>query len=140
MLKNRRLSQPSTMIRAFVVLTLFILPGCSVVMALSGKPLPHFEQLHTGMSREEAENVLGQPAEVVQTKDGNQTALYLYELGNEPSVVRAIIHAFLDVLTLGFWEIPASVAELKQGEERRFPIVYAPDGKILVLNEYGNLH
>ena len=140
MLKNRRLSQPSTMIRAlFVVLTLFILPGCSVVMALSGKPEPRFEQLQVGMSREGVENILGSPAETVPTKDGNQTAIYIYERGNERSIVRAVIHLFMDIITFGFWEIPATAAEGSQGEERRFPIVYAPDGTVLLLNEYGNL-
>jgi hypothetical protein len=123
-----------------LVLVLFILPGCSVVMALSGKPEPHFEQLQVGMSREEAETILGSPAEVVTTKEGNQTAIYIYERGNERSIARAVIHLFMDVITIGFWEIPATAAEGSQGEERRFPIVYDRNGRVLLLNEYGNLH
>ena len=88
---------------------------------------------------EGVENILGSPAETVPTKDGNQTAIYIYERGNERSIVRAVIHLFMDIITFGFWEIPATAAEGSQGEERRFPIVYGPDGTVLLLNEYGNL-
>jgi hypothetical protein len=124
-------------IRPLVAFGLLILPGCSVVMALSGKPEPRFELLQVGMSRERAETILGSPAEVATTKDGNQIALYIYERGNERSVTRAMIHSVLDVLTIGLWELPASVVELKQGEEVRFPIVYGRDETILLLNDYG---
>ncbi|MET0514586.1 MAG: outer membrane protein assembly factor BamE [Nitrospiraceae bacterium] len=139
MLNNRPLSHQSAMVRNLIVLTLLILPGCSVVMALSGKPEPRFEQLQVGMPREEVETILGPPAEVVTTKEGNQTAIYVYQRGNERSILRAVIHLFMDIITLGFWEIPATAAEGSQGEERRFPIVYGPDGTVLLLNEYGNL-
>jgi len=91
------------------------------------------------MPREEVETILGSPAEVATTKEGNQTAIYIYVRGNERSIARAVIHFFMDVITIGFWEIPATAAEGMQGEERRFPIVYAPDGTVLLLNEYGNL-
>ena len=49
MLNNKPLSHQSPMVRNLIVLTLLILPGCSVVMALSGKPEPRFEQLQVGM-------------------------------------------------------------------------------------------
>lgn len=125
-------------IAAVLLLTLH-LAGCSVGMAISGKPEPRLELLHVGMARQHVEGVLGQPIETVPTTDGFHTAVYVYTRGDEPSVGRAIFNLFMDVITLLIWEIPATAAEASRGEQRRYPVVYDSEEKVVALNEYGNL-
>lgn len=126
--------------QAFLIAALTLqLAGCSVGMAISGKPEPKLDQLHIGMLREHVEAILGAPIEVAQTKDGNHTGVYVYRRGDEPSPGRAILNLVLDVLTVFLWEIPATAAEASRGEERRYPVVYNPQETVIALNEYGNL-
>lgn len=115
------------------------LAGCSVGMAISGKPEPRLELLHVGMAREHVEGILGQPVETAQTKDGYHTAVYVYTRGNEPSAGRAIFNLVMDGFTLLLWEIPATAAEASRGEARRYPVVYDSEDKAVALNDYGNL-
>lgn len=113
--------------------------GCSVGMAISGKREPRLELLHVGMARQHVEGILGQPVDTAQTTDGYHTAVYVYTRGDEPSAGRAIFNLFMDVITLLIWEIPATAAEASRGEQRRYPVVYDSEDKVVALNEYGNL-
>lgn len=122
-----------------IAVLLLQLAGCSVGMAISGKPEPKLDQLHIGMMREHVEAILGAPIEVAQTKDGHHTGVYVYRRGDEPSAGRAILNLVLDILTVFLWEIPATAAEAARGEDRRYPVVYDLQEKVIALNEYGNL-
>ncbi len=121
------------------VLLILQLAGCSVGMAISGKQEPRLDLLHVGMARQHVEGILGHPVETAPTKDGYQTAVYVYTRGDEPSAGRAIFNLFMDVITLFFWEIPATAAEASRGEQRRYPVVYDSEDRVVALNEYGNL-
>lgn len=105
------------------------LTGCSVGMALSGKPEPDLAACHVGASESEIEKQLGPPVSVSALPDGSRSCSYEYELGNVPSGGRALVHGTMDVLTLGLWEAVGTPAEASQGTKYRMTVTYGPDGK-----------
>jgi hypothetical protein len=104
-------------------------------MALSGNKEPNLQAIHVGSTRAEVEAQLGPPADSVPTNYGARTDVYVYEAGNEPSVVRAIVHILYDAITFGFYEIIATPAEAMLGEKRRLPIYYGADSLVAGINE-----
>ena len=118
------------------LLVCWMLTGCSVVMALSGKKEPNLAAIHVGSTRQEVEMQLGQPVESIPTEYGAKTDVYEYEAGNEPSKARAFVHALYDLLTLGIYELIGTPAEASLGEMRRLPIVYGQNDRVVAINEY----
>jgi len=100
------------------------LSGCSVGMALSGKQDPDLGVVKQKASRGEVELQLGAPVSVSTLENGHVVNIYEYELGNEPSVGRAMGHAVMDVMTFGFWELIGSPVEGFQGDKRQIQIEY----------------
>ena len=103
--------------------------GCSVGMALSGKPSPELGAIRVGATRGEVELHLGRPVEIKQV-GGQRIDTYEYEIGNEPSAGRAIGHGVMDVLTLGLWEVVGTPVEGVQGEKKRLAITYDEKDKV----------
>ena len=106
------------------ILALVLLGGCSVGMAVSGKPNPNLSAVHVGASRSEVELQLGSPVAVAAGSGKLVTNIYEYEIGNEPSGARAIGHGVMDFLTLGIWEVVGTPIEGFQGEKHRLTITY----------------
>lgn len=117
---------------------LFGLSGCSVVMALHGKKEPNMQALHVGSSRHEVEEELGAPIQVIPSQNGLRTDVYEYERGNSPSVARALVHIFYDVVTFGLYEIVGTAAEAMLGEKVKIPIVYGTNDRVVAINEYAS--
>lgn len=107
---------------------LAFLPGCSVGMAASGKEEPNLAACHTGATRLEVERELGAPKSSRVFEDGSSECVYEYELGNEPSPGRAVMHGGLDVLTLGLWEVVGTPVEATMGEKYKMTVEYGADG------------
>lgn len=101
----------------------FMLQGCSVGMAMSGKKQPELGAIRVGATRGEMELQLGSPIEV-REENGHRVDIYEYEIGNEPSAGRAIGHGVMDVLTLGIWEVVGTPVEGFQGEKKRLMLTY----------------
>lgn len=114
---------------------LFVLVGCSVGMALSGKKEPSLGAFRVGSTRGEVELQLRSPVSSVSNPNGTRTDVYEYELGNEPSAGRAIGHGIMDVLTLGLWEIVGTPIEGFTGSTHRITIVYGPDDRVVAINQ-----
>lgn len=117
-------------LRLAVLLCLCLSCGCSVGMALSGKPDPNLSVVKTGASRGEIELQLGHPVTVIQEEGGCTRCLYEFEVGKNPSAGRAIAHGIMDALTLGIWEVAGTPIEGLKGSKRRVQILYGPDNKI----------
>ena len=100
--------------------------GCSVGMALSGKPDPNVSVLNIGMPRQIVLLNLGQPTKTAASKAG-RTDVFDLERGNEPSAGRAVLHGVMDVLTLGAWEIIGTPIEGFQGEKFQLTVEYDSD-------------
>ena len=101
----------------------FMLQGCSVGMAMSGKKQPELGAIRVGATRGEMELQLGPPIEV-REENGHRVDIYEYEIGNEPSAGRAIGHGVMDILTLGIWEVVGTPVEGFQGEKKRLMLTY----------------
>jgi hypothetical protein len=113
---------------------MLLLSGCSVGMAMSGKPDPNLGAVHVGAIRGEVELQLGPPIQTAASDGDQRTDVYQYETGNEPSPGRAIGHGVMDFLTLGLWEIAGTPIEGFQGETHRITIAYDGTDHVIAVN------
>ena len=114
-------------------LLMMLLPsllGCSVFMAATGKEEPDVARDWIGTSRADVEAEFGTPAYVRTLEDGSCVCQYSFEVGNEPSAGRAVVHGVLDVFSAGLWELLATPVELEQGEYRQATITYDAEGRV----------
>lgn len=103
--------------------------GCSVGMAMSGKPDPNIGVLSVGQSRDIVLLNLGQPAKTATTETGRVDIFRLVR-GNAPSAGRAVGHAVMDVLTIGIWEVVGTPIEGFTGEKFTIIIEYDKNDKV----------
>ena len=104
------------------------LSACSVGMAAAGKEDPNLAVCKVGSTRLDIERELGGPRDSKTLDDGSLECVYEYEVGNEPSPGRAVMHGGLDLLTLGLWEIVGTPLEAVQGTKYEMTVVYGADG------------
>jgi hypothetical protein len=104
-------------------LILVCLTGCSVGMAMSGKPDPNISTLSKGQSRDIVLLNLGQPSNTATTQTGRVDVFHL-ERGNQQSVGRAVGHAVMDVLTIGMWEVVGTPIEAFSGNKFTVTVEY----------------
>jgi hypothetical protein len=104
------------------------LSGCSVGLALHGEREPNLAACRVGATRGEIELELGPPTSVTSVEGGGTECTYEYQIGNEPSAGRAALHAGMDVITLGIWEL-VGTPEALQGQDFQLSVIYGPDGK-----------
>jgi len=101
-----------------VVLTLVHMAGCSVFMAAGGHDGPNLAALRAGTTRQQVEHELGNPMNVATTDTG-MVYTYKFEHERKPKAGSAAVHAGMDVLTLGLWEVvgtPVEMAQIKHGK------------------------
>ena len=106
-----------------------VLSGCSVGMALHGEREPNLAVCRVGATQGEIELELGPPTSITSVEGGGTQCTYEYQIGNEPSAGRAALHAGMDVLTLGIWELVGTPTEAIQGEDFQLIVTYGPEGK-----------
>ena len=113
-----------------VTVSLLMLTGCSVGMALSGDRNPDIGAVQVGSTRGEAEMQLGSPVRTSASQGGTRIDVYEYQIGNEPSAGRAIAHGAMDVLTFGLWEVAGAPIEAVQGEKYEAHVTYDEQDRI----------
>ncbi len=129
-----RRPQPDTRLSAWLRLVLLgliaqVASACSVGLALEGEKQPDLSVLKVGAEKTQIEAQLGRPESEATLADGRTQSTYVYEVGNEPSGGRAAVHAGMDVLTLGVWELVGTPLEAMQGDETRLVVTYDATGK-----------
>jgi len=126
------------MLNTPVLLGLLCLPlsGCSVAMALSGTPEPTFDAFEVGSSRKQVEIQLGTPVSMQTLDQGKRLAVYRYEIGNSPNGHRAMMNLYIDLATIGLWELPGTVIEAMMGTTEESRIVYGPNDRVLEIHGY----
>ena len=102
--------------------------ACSVGLALHGEEAPDLSVLRAGAAKTQIESKLGPPESEAILADGRTQSTYEYEVGNESSAGRAGVHAAMDILTLGVWELVGTPLEVMQGEEMRVVVIYDAAG------------
>lgn len=115
--------------RLYVLLGMAALQGCSVGMAISGKPDPNIGVLSVGQDRGVVLLNLSQPSQTYATAMGRTDVFHL-ERGNQQSAGRAAGHAVMDLLTLGLWEIVGTPIEGVTGDEFTVTVEYGKDDKV----------
>lgn len=111
-----------------------LLGACSVGMALSGNTLPDPSVVRPGASRGDVESQFGEPIKTTRLDYGWKADVYEYEIGNEPSVARAVMYAIFDLFTLGTWEITGTPIERSQYRKERLKVYYNKSDKVAVLD------
>jgi hypothetical protein len=113
-------------------LILASLYGCSVGMAMSGKPDPNLGAIKEKVKRGEVELILGgAPIKYMSMSNGKLLCVYKYETGNAPSTGRAIFHILMDMVTIGLWELIATPVEGFTGNTEYVSIVYDDDDRVV---------
>ena len=108
----------------------------SASMAMEGKKAPDLDAIRIGATRGEVELALGSPLSIESVSigdDGTSAYLYEYEIGNEPSNLRAVAHTTMSILTFGLWEITGTRIE-SQGERYHLRITYGQDDKVTAIS------
>jgi len=116
--------------------SLLTLSGCSVAMALSGNPEPNFDAFEVGTPRKQVEIQLGTPISSRTLENGKQEDTYQYEIGNSPNGHRALMNFYIDLATIGLWEIPGTVIEAMMGHREESRIIYGRDDRVLEIHGY----
>lgn len=115
---------------------LFTSTGCSVFMALSGNQQPDFTAFQLGSSRQAVEVQLGTPVSSETLGNGQKRDTYRYEVGNSPNSHRALMNLYIDLGTLGLWEIPGTIIEATMGEEQETSIVYSSLDRVVAIEGF----
>ena len=119
-----------------LVLLLASFSGCSVAMALNGKPEPNFEAFEKGSSRKQVEIQLGQPVSETSLTDGQKETVYHYEMGNSPNGARATLYFYYDLATIGFAEPVFTLIELFQGHTEESRVTYDAQDRLVRIDGY----
>ena len=111
--------------------------GCSIYLAHDGHPGANLESFGVGTLEQEVESQLGTPSHVEPIGAGKRRAVYRAEMTKQPNNLRALTHAILDYATLGIWELPATIYELRRAHSMgEVGFVYGPDDRILEIQDY----
>lgn len=98
----------------FVVLSQF---GCTVASALRGRPGSDVNMVMVGMSRAKIEQVLGPPIRQF-VSSGGVYHVYDYDAGEPPTADAVLACVFLDVITVGLWELIALIGDVPVNPRR----------------------
>src|ERR1043165_773624 len=115
---------------------MFLLSGCSIVMALHGNKEPDFEHIKVGATKEELDFEFDQPGISKDMGDGKTEVTYKYEKGNSPNPGRAGVNGYIDLYTLGLAEPILTIIELLQGDDVETQVVYGPNKRALEIYGY----
>ncbi|TAL12467.1 MAG: hypothetical protein EPO02_01490 [Nitrospirae bacterium] len=113
-----------------------VLAGCSVAMALNGTPEPNFKAFEIGSSRQIVEIQLGKPVASQPLGDGKKKDTYRFEMGNSPNGHRALMNLYIDLATIGLWEIPGTIVEARMGRQEETRITYDANDRVLAIEGY----
>ncbi|MBU1308796.1 MAG: hypothetical protein KKE30_04590 [Gammaproteobacteria bacterium] len=116
-----------------IVVAAFLLSGCAVGMALSGKETKSMSALQIGQSRDIVLLNLGQPAGTTAAENGRVDRFEL-QRGNDPSLGRALFHGAMDFLTWGAWEVIGTPMEGMQGKSFIVTVEYDKNDKVIKVN------
>src|SRR6266487_4250491 len=112
------------------------LAGCSVAMAMHGNPEPNFKAFETGSSRQQVEIQLGKPVASQPLGEGKKKDSYRFEIGNSPNGHRALMNFYIDLGTIGIWELPGTIVEAMMGHQEETRIVYDANDRVLAIEGY----
>jgi len=113
-------------------LTMLLLCSCTAVSALQGKPGLDVSRVKAGMSKADTEQILGSPIREWVTSSGVTYGIYDYDAGVPPSGSEAAAHVFMDIVSVGVWELVGALGHLTELRKREQMVVsYDTDGLVI---------
>lgn len=114
--------------------------GCSVAKSLRAEAGTDLKPIQIAATRVHIERTLGTPARSWESA-GVRFSVYRYDAGAPPSMAGAATFAFLDVATLGAWELFASHLKIEtERVVRQIAIGYdARDQVVCILPDFSDL-
>ena len=88
-----------------VVLMFQAVIGCSVVKMAKGREGIDISEISPGIARSQVEKVLCKPIRCWTSSTNVHYCLYKYDAGRPPDYGEAAAAGFLDIISLGAWEI-----------------------------------
>ena len=115
-----------------------LVSACAVSKALERTPGVDLAAVKAGATREQVEAVAGEPLREWTTRMGVRYRLYRYDAGIEPSAGGAAMHGFMDVITLGLWEVneASSSAVDFRGERRQALLAVSYDSQEIAIGVF----
>lgn len=126
------------MTRYFLLSVLFFLYGCSVVMAFSGKKGDDVSQIKQEITKKQVEDILGKPKNSIINDYGEQVNLYEYDFDNKKSVGRASFYTFMNLITIGAWELVGTPIEYYSSKKGYLQITYDKENKVVDVKNLGS--
>ena len=100
----RRSSASLAVATTVFFLSVFQLYGCTSAIALRGAEGKDISSIQVGLSRGDAESILGSPVREWLTSENIRYCVYRYDGGVPPSDSDAIAYAFLNIISAGLFE------------------------------------
>ena len=92
---------------------ILLLSSCTAVSALKGEAGIDMRSIRAGISKADVEEILGAPIRQWHSSPDTLYCLYYYDAGAPPSKAEAGAHVFMDVVSLGLWEVFGALGELE---------------------------
>ena len=120
----KKLSAKNIFLFLVTIISSFILTGCSINMAASGKENPKVEEIKPGTLKSVVEAQLGKHVNIQKNADGSFVAEYFYEMNDLPDPNRAAAYGAMDVMTLGLWELVGTPLEASRTDLKKIKIEF----------------
>jgi hypothetical protein len=120
--------------------TILLQTGCMAASAIKGKPGLDVSGIKAGMSQDEVEQILGPAVREWATSSGIWYRIYVYDGGAPPSPGDAAAHVFMDVATVGIWELVGAISsDFAPSARISEKIALAYDGQDIVVGVFDHL-
>lgn len=116
----------------FIVSLLFLLQGCSVIMAARQPSYKDLNALSKGTPRSKVIAELGTPI-LTEERDGKKVDIFAFTqgYGKGNKTARAFFHAAADVWTLGLWEVIGTPTEIiASGKKIQMEVTYNANDEV----------
>lgn len=125
--------------KKLAVLACFLLTGCAATMEMQGRKGPDLNLIKAGMTREDAQKILGAPVQVYDNPNG-RLEVYEYLPPKKGNKAVAAGHAALSIASLGIWEVvgvPMEMGSSRSGTKERLGIAYNSSGIAIEVRPLG---
>jgi hypothetical protein len=134
---------------AIFFISIFQLYGCTSAAALRGEEGKNTSAIQVGLSRSDAESILGSPVREWLTSENIRYCVYRYDGGVPPSDSDAIGYAFLNIMSAGLFEFYEATGMTKLSKPshdsprrvwRQIAVAYDNQDRIVgVFDNFGDL-
>ena len=120
----------------------WICVGCTVVQFAAGEKGADVTKIQPGLTRSEAEAVLGRPLKEWNSPSDVTYRTYKYDSGRPPNFADAAASAFMDIASLGLWEAIEAIGgtlKTKYMDQQRTTarLVISYDDQDIILGVFG---